>query len=701
MSVSWSVKGVERDVRKIAKDRAAEAGLTIGGWIDAAIRNAAAPSENVPLPQQHRVEATEGVGTGAVPIPPVSPLPAVGKPPDFDLADRLSEIEAALAHMEASPARIDSGLKPVGERIRDLAEQLVRLEKLEETMPPPRPLSRAVAAAEPGARDDPDGGEPTPPEDISDWPDEPDTTDDAYLESLRSALSRAFQDDQEGRVAEQEETRSDDEDDVPAGMPGNNMPYEEDTVIHPLRSVDTGPDRETPPMPRPTKDKGRANRTVARRPAARRRWVGWMVGLAAFVIGGLSTGGLLWLVEHEKLPLPPELQTRAEDVRSRVTPLVQRGLDASVDGLALARDLGRAGFGQTVELGRDGFEWVSQQLGSGVGESDLAESPENAASEGIGEVEQTGPSIQVELMPADNVIPGPTDLDRMMEQVAKAFGASSPEQKMAAVATLMQDPDSNLLPIGLLTIGLPEAGADRAANAIREAAISGNEAAQYALAIMHLEGRGLAEDEVRALLWFHSAAEQGNRRAAYMLGRLYAEGIGIPQDYAEAERWYLVAAEGGLPNGFTQVGLLYQGGVGVPRDLDAAKGFYERAIAAGDNEAERYLLAIADLPPDAPPTVPADPPMAPEIGAADGRPDESAVSPDLVGGTEQMLFALGFDPGQIDGTMTDETRSAIRAYQRRVGLPVDGLPSQPLLDHMISTVSTGLPTPPTPPGTSN
>jgi hypothetical protein len=39
---------------------------------------------------------------------------------------------------------------------------------------------------------------------------------------------------------------------------------------------------------------------------------------------------------------------------------------------------------------------------------------------------------------------------------------------------------------------------------------------------------------------------------------------------------------------------------------------------------------------------------------------------------EAHLRDFGFDPGPVDGVFTDQTRSAVRAYQAQYGLPISG-----------------------------
>jgi lytic murein transglycosylase len=49
---------------------------------------------------------------------------------------------------------------------------------------------------------------------------------------------------------------------------------------------------------------------------------------------------------------------------------------------------------------------------------------------------------------------------------------------------------------------------------------------------------------------------------------------------------------------------------------------------------------------------------------------------------QQALQAQGFEPGAADGVLGPATRGAIRRWQRSVGLPADGYPTQELLDRL-------------------
>ncbi|MBU0723974.1 MAG: peptidoglycan-binding protein [Alphaproteobacteria bacterium] len=54
----------------------------------------------------------------------------------------------------------------------------------------------------------------------------------------------------------------------------------------------------------------------------------------------------------------------------------------------------------------------------------------------------------------------------------------------------------------------------------------------------------------------------------------------------------------------------------------------------------------------------------------------------LLRGIQEELNEKGFSAGSVDGVMGSRTRSAIQTYQRKAGLPVNGVPTKELLDHL-------------------
>lgn len=82
-----------------------------------------------------------------------------------------------------------------------------------------------------------------------------------------------------------------------------------------------------------------------------------------------------------------------------------------------------------------------------------------------------------------------------------------------------------------------------AAISFRKAAEQGEVEAQYELALMYEEGRGVTWDYKQAAMWYLKAAEQNHARAQIKIGGLLLEGKGIKQDKIEAYKWGSIADE--------------------------------------------------------------------------------------------------------------------------------------------------------------
>ena len=54
-------------------------------------------------------------------------------------------------------------------------------------------------------------------------------------------------------------------------------------------------------------------------------------------------------------------------------------------------------------------------------------------------------------------------------------------------------------------------------------------------------------DYATALRFFRPTAEQGDARAQFGLASMYLEGKGVPQDYGQALKWFRSAAAKGFP----------------------------------------------------------------------------------------------------------------------------------------------------------
>ncbi len=86
---------------------------------------------------------------------------------------------------------------------------------------------------------------------------------------------------------------------------------------------------------------------------------------------------------------------------------------------------------------------------------------------------------------------------------------------------------------------------------------------------------------------------------------------------------------------------------------------------------------------------------AAEAAAAAWRPAlagaDSTTPPEaqLVVKVQSLLTTLGFDPGPADGAMRHRTAQAIRDYQEKLGLAVDGQVSEALLGHLEKVTGAG------------
>ena len=69
--------------------------------------------------------------------------------------------------------------------------------------------------------------------------------------------------------------------------------------------------------------------------------------------------------------------------------------------------------------------------------------------------------------------------------------------------------------------------------------------AQFNLGLMYDNGRGVPENDAKAVKWYRLAAEQEGAEAQYNLGFMYANGEGVLQDDREAVKWYRLAAKQG------------------------------------------------------------------------------------------------------------------------------------------------------------
>jgi localization factor PodJL len=126
---------------------------------------------------------------------------------------------------------------------------------------------------------------------------------------------------------------------------------------------------------------------------------------------------------------------------------------------------------------------------------------------------------------------------------------------------------------------------------LREAVVAGSPSAQYDLAQRLLDGRGMAQDQAAAALWFERAAAAGFAPAEFRLGALYQRGIGVERDPAAAKRWYLAAARLGNARAAHNLGVMDAEPVGEKADYVEAAKWFRHAAEMGVRDSQ-YNLAV-------------------------------------------------------------------------------------------------------------
>ena len=151
-------------------------------------------------------------------------------------------------------------------------------------------------------------------------------------------------------------------------------------------------------------------------------------------------------------------------------------------------------------------------------------------------------------------------------------------------------------PSNSVAINAPEVSLDMLPPAIggpalRAAAIAGDMAAQYEVALRFGEGRGIPRNERQAAYWLELAAKQGLAPAQFRLGGYYEKGIGVKKDLLAARDLYLAAAAKGNGKAMHNLAVLYADGVSGRNDYHSAALWFRKAADRGITDSQ-YNLAI-------------------------------------------------------------------------------------------------------------
>lgn len=121
---------------------------------------------------------------------------------------------------------------------------------------------------------------------------------------------------------------------------------------------------------------------------------------------------------------------------------------------------------------------------------------------------------------------------------------------------------------------------------MKQAAEQGNATAQFQLAAMYQDGRGVEKNNKEAARYYNKAAKQGHAAAQFHLACLH-EQEGTLQDYKQAEKWYRKAGEQGYSVKY--LAAMYMEGRGVKQNTATAFELFKTSAEAGDIDSQYQL----------------------------------------------------------------------------------------------------------------
>jgi localization factor PodJL len=140
--------------------------------------------------------------------------------------------------------------------------------------------------------------------------------------------------------------------------------------------------------------------------------------------------------------------------------------------------------------------------------------------------------------------------------------------------------------------GVP-ANPEEAAHWYERAAAKGLAPAQFRYASMLEKGQGVKKDLVQARRLYLAAAAKGNGKAMHNLAVLYAEGIEGRPDYGTAAQWFRKAAMAGIADSQYNLGVLCARGLGTEKSMAESYKWFALAASQGDRESAKKRDELA------------------------------------------------------------------------------------------------------------
>jgi localization factor PodJL len=125
------------------------------------------------------------------------------------------------------------------------------------------------------------------------------------------------------------------------------------------------------------------------------------------------------------------------------------------------------------------------------------------------------------------------------------------------------------------------------------AASKGVVPAQFRYASLLEKGQGVKKDLVQARQLYLAAADKGNGKAMHNLAVLYAEGIEGKPDYATAALWFRKASQRGIADSQYNLGVLSARGLGTDKSVTESYKWFSLAAAQGDRESAKKRDEVA------------------------------------------------------------------------------------------------------------
>jgi TPR repeat protein len=113
---------------------------------------------------------------------------------------------------------------------------------------------------------------------------------------------------------------------------------------------------------------------------------------------------------------------------------------------------------------------------------------------------------------------------------------------------------------------------------LRQAAEKGHKKAQYRLGRCYDKGRGLEENDEKAVEWYRKSAAQDYHKAQYELGKCYKNGEGVKKDRKKAVELFIKAARQDNAEAQYALGKSYLKGKGIAADEKKARQWLRKAV---------------------------------------------------------------------------------------------------------------------------